>query len=63
MRRSVSHVSRRGGFTLVELLVVITIIAILFALLSAAAVKLIGKGDEVEAAQRNLATRSGRAGL
>ena len=48
MRRSVSHVSRRGGFTLVELLVVITIIAILFALLSAAAVKLIGKGDEVK---------------
>jgi prepilin-type N-terminal cleavage/methylation domain-containing protein len=62
MRRSVSHVSRRGGFTLVELLVVITIIAILFALFSAAAVKLIGKGDDVklrsEVSQLALAVQS-----
>ena len=48
MRRSSTTSIARGGFTLVELLVVITIIAILFALTSAAAVKLLGKGDEVK---------------
>lgn len=45
MRRS-NH--SRGGFTLVELLVVITIIGILAALTTAAVVKAIGKGDEVK---------------
>jgi prepilin-type N-terminal cleavage/methylation domain-containing protein len=48
MRRSSQSSPSRGGFTLVELLVVITIIAIMFALISAAAVKIMGKGDEVK---------------
>jgi prepilin-type N-terminal cleavage/methylation domain-containing protein len=48
MRRSSRHPSSRGGFTLVELLVVITIIAIMFALISAAAIKVLSKGDEVK---------------
>ncbi len=41
--------ARRGGFTMVELLVVMTIIAILVALVAAAVTKVIGKGDEVRA--------------
>jgi prepilin-type N-terminal cleavage/methylation domain-containing protein len=47
MRRTPTE-PRRGGFTLVELLVVITILAILFALTAAAVIKAIGKGDEVK---------------
>ena len=47
MRRTPNRPARRAGFTLVELLVVITIIAILFALTSAAVVKALGKMDEV----------------
>lgn len=47
MRRTPNRPGPRAGFTLVELLVVITIIAILFALTSAAVVKALGKGDEV----------------
>src|SRR5262249_22208659 len=39
--------ARRGGFTMVELLVVMTIIAILVALVAAAVTRVIGKGDEV----------------
>jgi prepilin-type N-terminal cleavage/methylation domain-containing protein len=46
MRRTPSRPDR-AGFTLVELLVVITIIAILFALTSAAVIKALQKGDEV----------------
>src|SRR5256885_11964690 len=47
MRRTPTRSARRAGFTLVELLVVITIIAILFALTSAAVIKALGKSDEV----------------
>jgi prepilin-type N-terminal cleavage/methylation domain-containing protein len=47
MRRQPTRPDRRGGFTLVELLVVITIIAILFALTAAAVVKAREKSDEV----------------
>jgi prepilin-type N-terminal cleavage/methylation domain-containing protein len=50
MRRTPTD-PRRAGFTLVELLVVITILGILFALTAAAVVQFIGKGDEVK--QRN----------
>jgi prepilin-type N-terminal cleavage/methylation domain-containing protein len=50
MRRTPTHADR-GGFTLVELLVVITILAILFSLAAVAVVKAIGKGDE--ARERN----------
>jgi len=47
MRRQPTRPDRRGGFTLVELLVVITIIAILFSLTAAAVVKAREKADEV----------------
>jgi prepilin-type N-terminal cleavage/methylation domain-containing protein len=50
MRRTPTQTDR-GGFTLVELLVVITILAILFSLAAVAVVKAIGKGDE--ARERN----------
>jgi prepilin-type N-terminal cleavage/methylation domain-containing protein len=48
MRRTPESSQSRGGFTLVELLVVITIIGILAALISAAVIKAVGKGDEVK---------------
>lgn len=48
MRRTPNRPGVRAGFTLVELLVVITILAILFALTAAAVVKVLGKGDEVK---------------
>src|SRR5436305_14280482 len=47
MRQTPNRPGPRAGFTVVELLVVITIIAILFALTSAAVVKALGKSDEV----------------
>ncbi|MFO0809190.1 MAG: type II secretion system protein [Gemmataceae bacterium] len=47
MRRAY-HSRPRGAFTLVELLVVITILGILFALTAAAVVRAIVKGDEVK---------------
>jgi prepilin-type N-terminal cleavage/methylation domain-containing protein len=46
MRRTPTD--RRGGFTLVELLVVITILTVLFALTAAAVVKAMGSGDTVK---------------
>ncbi len=47
MRRA-NHLRRRGAFTLVELLIVITILGIMFALTAAAVVRALGKGDEVK---------------
>src|SRR4051794_20959576 len=49
MRRVHHPRSARGGFTLVELLVVITIIAILVALTSAAVMSAFGRGADVQA--------------
>ncbi len=48
MRRASNRFSPRHGFTLVELLVVMTIIAILFALAAAAVVKALTKADETK---------------
>src|SRR5438876_5542699 len=47
MRRAI-HSRRRGAFTLVELLVVITILGIMFALTSAAVMRGLVKADEAK---------------
>src|SRR5579871_6767930 len=49
MRQAQGCRQRRTAFTLVELLVVILIIAIMFALAAGAVVKALGKADEVRA--------------
>src|SRR5579871_5379653 len=49
MRQAQGCRQRRAAFTLVELLVVILIIAIMFALAAGAVVKALGKADEVRA--------------
>jgi prepilin-type N-terminal cleavage/methylation domain-containing protein len=48
MRRTI-HPDSRGGFTLVELIVVVTIIAVLVALISSGVMAALARGDEVRA--------------
>jgi prepilin-type N-terminal cleavage/methylation domain-containing protein len=49
MTRFQARTRRRAGFTLVEVMVVVAIIAILVSLTAAAVFKVIGKGDELKA--------------
>src|SRR5947207_960129 len=57
--RPTNHPRSRGGFTLVELLVVVTIIAVLVALLSAGVMAALHRGEEVRA--RNEVTQLANA--